>query len=156
MLEYTQLGNTAIKPEYIPEDVDEHQLEIPVAKQKKEKPKEIPLSLKIKVITRILLVTALALFMVARFATVSIANIGLEEAKSAVAEQKTKNSDLESILAGSMQLNTIQEKAMALGMSFPSSNQMVYIKLVPYDDLVENNNVQKKENHKSILNQIVD
>ena len=102
------------------------------------------------------MVTALALLMVARFAAVSIANIGLEEAKKTVKEQQVKNTDLESILAGSMQLDTIQEKAMALGMSFPSSDQMVYINLVPYSDLVSKNNANIKQNKKSILSQVID
>ncbi len=160
MLEYRQLGNTAMKPqvEYEPEYEPQQktQKQTPVKKKKLEGTKEVPLPIKIKIISRVLLVTALALLMVARFAAVSIANIGLEEAKKTVKEQQVKNTDLESILAGSMQLDTIQEKAMALGMSFPSSDQMVYINLVPYSDLVSKNNANIKQNKKSILSQVID
>ena len=160
MLEYRQLGNTAMKPqvEYEPEYEPQQktQKHTPVKKKKLEGTKEVPLPIKIKIISRVLLVTALALLMVARFAAVSIANIGLEEAKKTVKEQQVKNTDLESILAGSMQLDTIQEKAMALGMSFPSSDQMVYINLVPYSDLVSKNNANIKQNKKSILSQVID
>lgn len=160
MLEYRQLGNTAMKPqvEYEPEYEPQQktQKQTPVKKKKLDGTKEVPLPIKIKIISRVLLVTALALLMVARFAAVSIANIGLEEAKKTVKEQQVKNTDLESILAGSMQLDTIQEKAMALGMSFPSSDQMVYINLVPYSDLVSKNNANIKQNKKSILSQVID
>lgn len=156
MLEYTQLGNTALKPEYLPEETEQIQQQIVKTHKKAVKASGIPTAVKIKVISRILLVTALALLMIARFAAVSIANVTLENTKLEIEKQKSKNSDLESILAGTMQLDTIQDKAMALGMAFPSSEQMVYVQLVPYEDLVANNQTQIENNHKSIVSQIID
>lgn len=160
MLEYKELGNTAVKvqPIYEPEYEYEPQIEPEKKKTGKRKltTKEVPFKLKVKIISRVLFVTVLALLMVARFAAVSIANIGLVEAKNSVKQQQSKNSDLESILAAGMQLDHIEEKAIALGMSFPGSNQMVYVNLVPYEDLVKQNTSNTDTSNKNIIRQIID
>ncbi|MBQ9624793.1 MAG: hypothetical protein IJR47_01670 [Clostridia bacterium] len=167
MLEYRQLGNTALKPEieyeeyynnyaspdYVYKKKYEHKK--PVQKQKQvSRGSEISTGMKVKVVFRIFLVTVLALVMVAKYASVSVANIEMEAMKQTISEQRIKNDNLESILTGTMQLDSIQDKATALEMSFPSSDQIVYLQVTPFSTLVEQNRMSEQNEKKMVFSQV--
>lgn len=160
MMKYTELGNTAVKiePEYQPQYEPEYepQEQVKKAPRRRLSTKDVPFGLKVKMILRVLFVTALALLMIARFAAVSQANIGLVAARSEVKKQQSVNSDLDSKLSASMQLDTVQQKAISMGMSFPGSDQIVRVKLVPYEDLVKQNNSSAWKESKGVISQIID
>ena len=165
MLEYRQAGNTAFKPQHAYEP-EYNPVYEPTYRQhreykqhvRRENAKELSVGLKLRIVFRVLLVTALALLMVARYAAVSAANIEMEEVRSAVQEQREKNVDLEAVLAGTMQVDTIQTKAMEKGMSFPSADQMVYLQVTPYNDLVEKNSEKQSQESevKTTIRQVID
>lgn len=150
MLIYRNEGNAALDememwdmnaaPQYEPEVEAEPELII-------EEPVEEPISKrqKVKILTRILMLSVLAFFLITRFAVVSQANLRMLDVKSAIKKQEIKNGDMEAKLTDSIDFTTVQEKAAALGMDFPENDQVQNMSVIPYEDIVKAHKQSEKE-----------
>ncbi len=152
MLLYRQNGNAALNAQEI-----EEQKVVQEKKKKQLKSVAIPVKLKIKIMVSMILVSVMAVVMVSRFAAVSKANLALIEMQGNVSEQQDVVVELESELSKSVQLDSIKEQALALNMAAPTQEQIVYLEVTSYEDMVKSNSEKNdSENQGNIFTELVD
>ena len=155
MLVYRQDGNLAYKPE---EEIEET-----TTVQKRQRKQtifdldyQISVKTKKKVLKGIVLGCAVACFVLSRFAVVSKANLALISMQNNVEAKQSQIADLEANISSAVELNTVQERATALGMSFPDSESVVALAVVPYEQLVAENVSDEEATSTNVIREIID
>lgn len=167
MIIYRQDGNTALEQPILTQQQiqpqeqvqPQPQEQVEAEPQRRSQPKTFSLTKwqKIKILGKVVVFTSLAFFMVARFAVVAQQNLAIIAVKNSIKEQQTLNADLEAKLAATAQLSNVQEQAEKLNMNFPTGDQVQYVSVTPYAQLVETQKEQQKaEREPSIVREIME
>ena len=129
--DYTKLEPpVARKPKALPARKEEERPKRAQARKPKYSRKQ-----KVAIVMMTLVVVSTFAMVIWRYASINLQNAAVNDLKTELAEQQNINDRLQIQLVSAQNLESIKERAYALGMDFPEESQLYYFETGSADDL---------------------